>query len=129
MTAKELKLLRLAWEYTGRIVVTKLDVIPGVRIESSFKDRNGAPFVSYAYSIKRKIYLTDGGSIVGTLQKSGMTVEMKLVQAMLRSYGLDLVDNDSVIEQSDRPLNERVAALFQAWAAVDGVMRTWARGD
>jgi hypothetical protein len=34
-----------------------------------------------------------------------------------------------VIDQSDRSIEERVTALFQAWCAADGVLRTWTRQE
>jgi len=103
-----------------------------VRIVTQFKDRNGTPFAFYAYTRgkKRKLFLTDAGLVLSTLQKSGMEVQMGLVQSLLRTYGLVFTQEGATVEQSDRPIEDRVTALFQAWCAADGVLRTWTRqGD
>lgn len=102
-----------------------------VKIITQFKDRNGSPFAFYAYTRgkRKKIFLTDAGLILGTLRKSGMEVQMGLVQSLLRTYGLMFTQEGVVIDQSDRSIEERVTALFQAWCAADGVLRTWTRQE
>jgi hypothetical protein len=113
----------------------ELEPAPGmgnlIKITTQFRDRNGSPFAFYAYTRgKRKnIFLTDAGLILGTLQKSGMGLQMGLVQSLLRTYGLMFTQEGVVIDQSDRSIEERVTALFQAWCAADGVLRTWTRQE
>ena len=94
-----------------------------------YKDRNGENFVFYAYRRPKDttLYLTDAGLITRTLQKSGLEVNMSAIQVLLRSYQLMVMADGCVVENTKRPLGERVTALFQAWAAADGVMRTWIR--
>ena len=112
-----------------------LEPAPGmgnlIKITTQFRDRNGSPFAFYAYTRgkRKKIFLTDAGLILGTLQKSGMGLQMGLVQSLLRTYGLMFTQEGVVIDQSDRSIEERVTALFQAWCAADGVLRTWTRQE
>lgn len=97
---------------------------------SSFVDRNGQPFVFYAYTMPKsasRIFLSDMGLILRQLQKSGMGVELGLVQSLLRTYELTFTQNGITIDDTSRPMEQRIIALFQAWAAADGVMRTWTR--
>jgi hypothetical protein len=113
----------------------ELEPAPGmgnlIKITTQFRDRNGSPFAFYAYTRgkRKKIFLTDAGLILGTLQKSGMGLQMGLVQSLLRTYGLMFTQEGVVIDQSDRSIEERVTDLFQAWCAADGVLRTWTRQE
>ena len=113
----------------------ELEPAPGmgnlIKITTQFRDRNGSPFAFYAYTRgkRKKIFLTDAGLILGTLQKSGMGLQMGLVQSLLRTYGLMFTQEGVVIDQSDRSIEERVASLFQAWCAAVGVLRTWTRQE
>jgi len=113
----------------------ELEPAPGmgnlIKITTQFRDRNGSPFAFYAYTRgkRKKIFLTDVGLILGTLQKSGMGLQMGLVQSLLRTYGLMFTQEGVVIDQSDRSIEERVTDLFQAWCAADGVLRTWTRQE
>jgi hypothetical protein len=113
----------------------ELEPAPGmgnlIKITTQFRDRNGSPFAFYAYTRgkRKKIFLTDAGLILGTLRKSGMGLQMGLVQSLLRTYGLMFTQEGVVIDQSDRSIEERVASLFQAWCAADGVLRTWTRQE
>jgi hypothetical protein len=113
----------------------ELEPAPGmgnlIKITTQFRDRNGSPFAFYAYTRgkRKKIFLTDAGLILGTLQKSGMGLQMGLVQSLLRTYGLMFTQEGVVIDQSDRSIEERVTYLFQAWCAADGVLRTWTRQE
>jgi hypothetical protein len=102
-----------------------------IKITTQFRDRNGSPFAFYAYTRgkRKKIFLTDAGLILGTLQKSGMGLQMGLVQSLLRTYGLMFTQDGVVVDQSDRSIEDRVTALFQAWCAADGVLRTWTRQE
>ena len=102
-----------------------------VKVATQFKDRNGQPFAYFAYTRgkRKKIFLTDAGLILKTLQKSGMGLEMGLIQSLLRTYGLMFTQDGVVVDQSDRSIEDRVTALFQAWCAADGVLRTWTRQE
>ncbi len=113
----------------------ELEPAPGmgnlIKITTQFRDRNGSPFAFYAYTRgkRKKIFLTDAGLILGTLRKSGMGLQMGLVQSLLRTYGLMFTQDGVVVDQSDRSVEDRVTALFQAWCAADGVLRTWTRQE
>lgn len=100
-----------------------------VRVTTKFLDRNGLAFRFYAYRRPKAklLVLTDAGEIAETLKRSGMELQMGLLQSLLRSYGLTLTQEGAVVEMTRRPLGERIAAMFQAWAAADGVMRMWTR--
>ena len=130
MTAKDVKQVR---EALGRVFATmeteKVDLDNAAKFVTEFQDRNGELFTFYAYTRpgSKQIFLTDAGLILNTLKKSGMGVEMKLLQALLRSYDLIITEEGSVVDLTDRLLWQRVSALFQAWCAADGVLRTWTR--
>lgn len=130
MTPKDIKTVVEAL-HRGVLQVEVVEVpgLDAIKVLTHLKDRNGVPFHFYAYRQKRakKIFLTDSGSIITTLQKSGMEVELKLVQSLLKSYDMILTQDGCAVEQSDRPLWDRVLTMFQAWCAADGVMRTWTR--
>jgi hypothetical protein len=86
-------------------------------------------FYAYTRGKRKKIFFTDAGLILKTLQKSGMGLQMGLVQSLLRTYGLMFTQDGVVVDQSDRSIEDRVTALFQAWCAADGVLRTWTRQE
>jgi hypothetical protein len=128
VTSQDIKQVREAFQTAcGKVKVEKTDLEAAVRVITPFMDRNGQPFLFYAYRRprKKKIFLTDCGAIVLSLEKSGTDIQMALLQKMLRSYGMTLTQDKSVVEMTDRPLGQRVSAVFQAWAAADGILRMW----
>ena len=130
MTAKDVKQVQEALGHVlASLKVEKVDLNNAVKFVTAFEDRNGEFFTFYAYTRPgaKTLFLTDAGLILKTLNKSGMGVEMKLLQALLRSYDLIITEEGSVVDLTDRPLWQRVTALFQAWCAADGVLRTWTR--
>ena len=90
-------------------------------------DRNEEPFVFFAYRRPKvkMLYLTDAGLITYSLRKPGLEVNMRLMQQLMQTYGLIVQQDGCVVEQSNRPTGERVVSLFQAWMAVDGIIRMW----
>jgi hypothetical protein len=131
MNAKDIRQIEGAFQTALALKANTIGVEGAIKLQSSVFDRNGDPFVFYAYrrAAAKKLYLTDGGTILKTLQKAGMEVQMKLLQSLMRSYGLIITQDGCVVDESDRVLWKRVLALFQAWSAADGVLRTWARQD
>lgn len=130
MKAREIKELASALHSEAlKFSVEPCTGIDAVKLTSSFVDRNGVVFTLFAYKRpgETRLYLTDGGSILSDLQRSGMEVKLNLLQSLLRSFNLIITQEGSVVEQTDRPQWQRIWSLFQAWAAVDGVVRTWAR--
>ena len=98
-----------------------------VKCALPFVDRNGQVFAFYAYRRKETptIYLTDAGAVLQTLRKSGLDVQMDLLQRTMRTFGLTVLEDGTVLEDSDRPLWQRVLALFQGLVTADGILRTW----
>src|SRR5277367_2896 len=85
------------------VLTVKSERVPqlgeAAKFTTKFKDRNGEPFVFFAYRRPRskKIYLTDAMAILKTLQKSGLDVQMNLLQTLTRSYGLILTQEGAVV--------------------------------
>lgn len=113
----------------GRVKLDTLAMDKAMKVITSVTDRNGNPFSFFAFCARntRDIYLTDAGSFIRDLEKSGMSLKMTLVQKLINSYGLTLTQEAAIVDTGNRPLPERVMNLFQSWAAVDGVMRMWTR--
>jgi hypothetical protein len=128
LTNQDIKQVREAFgNIVAKMTTHPMEVENAVKFTTFFKDRNAEPFTFFAYRRpkQKKIYLTDLGGIVKTLEKSGTAVQLGLLQKMLNSYGLTFTDHKDVVEMTNRPLGHRVAALFQAWSAADGVLRMW----
>ena len=113
-----------------------LGTVKGVRLDTDraiavfvlpFTDRHHQPFRFYAYTRpkSKKIFLTDAGGMLETLKKSGLGVEMDLLQETLRTFDLVVLEDGQVLEQTDRPLWQRILALVQGLILADGVLRTW----
>lgn len=92
-----------------------------------FLDRNGEAFRLYAYTVpkSRKIYLTDAGLIFGTLKRSGLGVQQNVLRQLLQTFQVTVLEDGSAVEQTGRPLWQRVASVIQALMTADGVLRTW----
>jgi hypothetical protein len=58
------------------------------------------------------------------LGKAG-TVQLEAIQLLVNSYGLSLMEDQSVMETSNRPLHKRIASFLQVLVAIDGVLRMW----
>jgi len=92
----------------------ELEPAPGmgnlIKITTQFRDRERKSicFLRLHTRKRKKIFLTDAGLILGTLQKSGMGLQLGLVQSLLRTYGLMFTQEGVVIDQSDRSIEERV---------------------
>ena len=90
-------------------------------------DRNGQVLTFYAYQRPEteKVFLTDAGAVLHTLHKSGLDVEMTVMQQVMTTFGLTVLEDGTVLEETDRPLWQRVMALFQGLILADGVLRLW----
>ena len=94
------------------------------------KDRNGVEFFFY-YCVNKvdgKTYLGDGGFLLETLQKSGLDIQLKLLQDMLKTYGLIFTEQYLVLEgNNDLPWRIRVNNFLLGFLAVDAILRSWIR--
>lgn len=98
-----------------------------VKFALPFVDRNGQVFTFYAYrrAGMKKIFLTDAGAVLQTLQKSGLDVQMNILQRTMKTFGLTVLEDGTILEDSQRPLWQRVMAVFQGLVTADGILRTW----
>ena len=129
MNKHDIKQVQDALEQLGRkvVAVPVPDETRAVRFALPFVDRNGQVFTFYAYQRagSKKIFLTDAGAILQTLQKSGLGVQMDVLQKMLKTFGLTVLQDGTVLEDSRHPLWQRVMTLFQGLVTADGILRTW----
>lgn len=127
MNKQQTKLLVDAFPQGMKVKALPTDLPNAVQIKAAYVDRNGEPFTFYAYTRAgaKKIFLTDAAALRITLERSGMSLNLALVQKMMSTYGLTVIQDGAVVDQTDRPLGQRVNAMFQAWAAADGVLRLW----
>lgn len=113
--------------FTKAVKVTKEDPEGKVyKISLPFKDRKGEPFYiwSFKYPKSRKIQLSDGRLMTAQIKAVG-ELQLEVLQVLINSYGLSLMEDLSIMEISNRPLTQRVTSFLQVLVALDGVLRTW----
>lgn len=96
------------------------------RVELPFTCHDGAPFRFYCFKRNRgkKIYLSDGGALLKSIHGFGQP-QMHALQQLVGEYGLKMMEDFAVLDDSDRALSVRVMSFLQAWCSVDGVIRIW----
>lgn len=127
---RESKLLREALPLYNakRITITEVQNLEStLQIVLPFKTRNGQDLTIYAYQkpLGKKIYLTDAGRIISSLVALKVGIIMPVIQSILHEYGLRVDQNAAVIEDSNRPLGERLKVFIEAYLAMDGIARGW----
>ena len=101
---------------------------PGIhRISLPFKDLLGEPFYLWVFRHKQtnQIVLSDGRFLTRVLANATGSINLQAVQVLVKTYGLSLMEDESVMEISDRPIAVRVTEFLQCIVAVDGVYRMW----
>lgn len=98
-----------------------------LQIETDATYNNGNKISIYAYTLPNsgKIYFTDAGVLAKLIASSGQPVQWSVLQHLFTSYNLTLLPDNSVLEQTDRPLHERITAIWSAQLGVDAMIRTW----
>lgn len=129
LTSNEIKQVVESIErsFKNAVKVTKEDPEGKVyRIALPFRDRSGESFYIWAFRLprSRKIQLSDGRLLTKDLRGAG-SLNLQAIQALVKSYGLSLMEDLSVMETSTRPLTARVTSFLQTMVAIDGVLRTW----
>jgi hypothetical protein len=128
MTAVEIKLIhRAISDITANGKVKKEDPQGKVlRITLPLEGRNKLIFKVYAFHRpeSKKLYLSDGMAMVKELQTAGM-MQFGLIQTLLSTYNLSLMEDLSVMDLTTRTLGKRLASFLQAWIAIDGMLRMW----
>lgn len=94
------------------------------KISCSFLSRLGFPLEMWAFTRGKKIILGDGRSIAAEIGTVG-DLNLMAISSLVESYGLALMDDNSVMDVSNRPLDLRISSFIQAMIAVDGILRTW----
>ena len=127
---REAKILKEALPlYNAKhIIISEVkDLVLTYQIQLPFKTKDNEQIIVYAYQKPKwkKLYLTDAGRVVRSLEKLGVGIVMPVLQNILREYGLRLDEHASIIEDSDRPLGERLSSVIEAYIAVDGISRGW----
>lgn len=113
--------------FTKAVKATKEDPEGKIyKITLPFKDRTGEPFRLWAfrYPKSRKIQLSDGRVMTAQIKTAG-ALQLEVLQTLIKSYGLSLMEDLSIMEISNRPLTQRVTSFLQVLVALDGVLRTW----
>lgn len=97
------------------------------KITLPFESHRGEPFRLYAFRRPRgkKIYFSDGRALLQSIKGCG-NPHLNAIQGLLETFGLSLMEDLSVMDQTDRTLSVRVMSFLQAWCAVDGMIRIWA---
>ncbi len=73
---------------------------------------------------KKTFYLSDGGALLKSIRACG-DPQMTALQGLLKTFGLSLMEDLSVMDSTTRPIPSRIMSFLQAWCAVDGVIRIW----
>jgi hypothetical protein len=89
------------------------------------QDRNEEAFRVYVYRKGKKLFLSDAGLITYSLKTPQLDVHMSLIQQLMRTYGLIVLQDGCVLDRRSGPLSRRITSFIQAWAAVDGIVRMW----
>ncbi len=97
------------------------------KITLPFKDRHDQPFYLWAfqYPKSKKIQLSDGRRLVTDIQEAG-SLKLQALQQLVNTYGLSLMEDLSIMDNSKRALGVRVSSFLQALVAIDGTLRMWA---
>lgn len=109
------------------IKITEFSESNTIKIETDFTLENGSPIAFYAYLVppSKKIYFTDAGRVYKNLSLTGQKLQDSVIQTLIESYGLVLLDDNSIIDQQDAPLHERMTNLIQVQIGIDTMVRTW----
>ena len=96
------------------------------RINLPFYDRLNQPFKAYIYhpAGSRKIIIADGGSTISELRALG-TPQLHAIQRLLLGFDVKLMEDLTVMENSNRPMSERMMSYLRARLALDGMLRIW----
>ena len=128
MKPNDVKQIRDAFARLSKgVKITEFLTSSTIKVETDFTLINGEPVTFYAYMVlpSKKIYFTDAGRMYKHLISSGQKIQDGVVQALVESYGLILLDGNNVVDQSDRPLHDRIANTVQLLIGVDAMLRTW----
>lgn len=110
-------------------------VVDTVEIITPFLSTDSTFITLYAYrGAGNKLYLSDCRQVVDSLNHvpivgPNVSVNMKLLQDLLGTYGLTLTQGGAVIETSSLKLGIRVLNLISGRIAVDGLLRLWSQNQ
>lgn len=126
MNNKELKVIREAAKmFIPKCIVTLVDIIPNsVKIELPILDATGTPM--YMFIIKRQG--SRRFSLIIPIDSIGIIPvdnTLALLQALLRTYNLQLANKVIMEENYKTSLHKRIGAMAQALIGIDGVKRMW----
>jgi hypothetical protein len=110
------------------IQAVKSTELDGVFIlNTSFKQADGTPLsIYYAKPKSAKVwFLSDGNSLMTSLQGTNMVLRPGVLKQLVNSYGLKLSDTLMVFDDSEEELPKRVSRFIQCANAIDGVVRMW----
>ena len=128
MTKVEAKQVQLALSHFGtKVKVSKQDPKGEIwKVTLPFTGQDGIEFRFYVFRGDRgkKLYLSDGGALLGALKGCGEP-QLHAIQELVHTFGLQMMEDRSIMDSSDRSLSIRTMSLLQAWCSVDGVLRIW----
>ena len=102
-----------------------------IQVVTPFLTNTSQPLTFFAYRGEdNHLYLTDCRHTIDSLNHipivgGGVGVNKKLLQDLIRTYGLILTEGGAIVESSKLPLGKRVMSLVAGRIAVDGLLRLW----
>jgi hypothetical protein len=131
MTSTEIKQVVQALQHslTKDIKITQENPKEKIyKITLPFRDRNGNSFYIWVfrYPKNRKLQLSDSRAMTAQIKDVGV-LQLEVLQVLINSYGLSLMEDLSIMEISNRPLIQRVTSFLQCLAGLDSMLRTWSQ--
>jgi Fe-S cluster biosynthesis and repair protein YggX len=128
VTSNNIKQVRDAFARLSKGKVTEYQKEQTILIETDYLniDKEKIGFYAYMHSKSKKIFFTDAGRTMKQIKKAGQDVQESVIQALITSYGLLLLPDNTIIEQQDLPLHDRISNILQVQIGVDSMIRTWA---
>jgi hypothetical protein len=127
MTSNNIKQVRDAFSRLTKAKVTEYPTEKTILLETDYTLISGGKigFYAYMHGKSKKIFFTDAGRVFKQLQSTGQQIQEAVIQAMVESYGLILMPDNTCLEQADAPLHERISNIIQLQIGIDAMIRSW----
>lgn len=127
MTNNDTKQIRDAFTRLCKAKVTFHKKEMTAFIETDFTNYNKEKIGFYGYMLPSsgKIYFTDAGRTNKLLLSANQTLQPGVMQGMIDSYGLTWMPDLTILDQQDKPMHDRLAAMIQVQIGADLLVRSW----
>jgi hypothetical protein len=127
VTSNNIKQVRDAFARLSKGKVTEYQEEQTILIETDYQTFNKEKigFYAYMHGKSKKIFFTDAGRTMKQIKQAGQEIQEGVIQALIESYGLILLPDNTIIEQQDLPLHDRISNIIQIQIGVDSMVRTW----